>query len=107
MTADPAAVPSKVHSAGGQKHQRLRHPAVQGQLDDALLIDQLAERTVSRPDKFGIGLDRHLLTDLADLHDDHLGCRLVDGEVDAGLNVCRKASPFYAQLVTAYWKSGE
>jgi len=85
--------------------QPLRHPPVEGQLDHALLIDELAERAVLCPDQLGIRLDGDLFSELSDLHDDRQIRGLIHGEGDASLDEPGKARPLDAQLVAAHRQS--
>ena len=101
VPTDAAAVAAQIDRARAEKNQPLRQPAVKRQFRDLFLVDQLAHGSATCIDQIGVGLHRDPVGDLAYLKHNILAGELVDGELNAFLNVSGKARLIGRQLVTS------
>jgi hypothetical protein len=91
VAADAAGIAAEIHCTGRQIDQPLRAPALQRQLLDAFLIDQLAAGSGACLHQFGLPGHGDPLADLADLQDHVLGRHLVDRQANTVLHIGREA----------------
>src|SRR5439155_618606 len=87
--------------------QILRLPAVQRQVQDLLLIDELANRSALGSHQLGVSRNRNLLRNIANFQlNRHIGS-LIERQGDAALDVSCKAGFFDGKLILANRQSRE
>ena len=99
LAVGPAIVRCGVGDTGGEEDQLLHLAAIERQIDNLPLVDDLADGGRLGGHERGVAGYGHLLRDGADAHHNFLGGGLADGELNAGLHVSRHAFLFDRQLI--------
>src|SRR5205807_2442732 len=96
-----------IHGCAGNRNQLRRIAAIERQIDDALLIDDLGYRVLLRLNETGVGRDLNPLRHRTNPHGDVDLDMITDPENQAVLDICLKSGHSGFETVGSYRQTWE